>query len=449
MESKFYDERINLVRGKAMRKTIFFCWLFTLCYLLASVLSDLLCGRFVFYGTLVALITAIGGGLILLFGELCYLGASRDERRAAEKALYYTRAFYGFVYLFAFAYCIHIAVNLRYEGLPNGVPYGFFPAALLEIGGLYLIYSLKQGRVMLNYSEIESEAGTYYGRVFGNILKFGGLCMAFTVFALCLFFLLGGDLMSLLCIGVLLGGLFTWLILSFEYFLLSLMERLSEKAQQQGRFSLTMLLSFLIALSMSLSLSYVGLCFNLFEEINAAATVILYNYLSHFLSRTGSLAFTFFIMYFCSEAAPLQSKSLQRAGNRFVVASIVSLCLSTLQMITAPILALDAPTMEEQLLRLKLANYTVFLVSLVFVLINLSCILSVWRVLQEKRLLPRLSIALPILYTAVYSVMRFLNVHLQRSLFNIVTFVMNACLLLFFTIYVIKWFKNIHFPAEE
>ncbi len=465
MEKFFDDERVNAVRGRAMRKTVWFAWLFTLIYTVAIVTVDsfiegrfsritVVDQRFVLSWILVQVITLIGGAVILLWGELRYLGARKDEMKAHGKALFYTKGFYAFVYIFAFAYCVHVAVNLFYEGYDyitlqsTDIPYGFFPSMLLECGGLFLIFSLKNERVMLNASEIEGGGKRYFKKVLMNILKFGGLCAVFTAFALSLFVIMSREPLAKSCLAIAIAGLATWLSLSFEYFLLSLMERLSERAQQKGRLSVTTPVSFLLAAAMSVCLSGICVYLNCFAEINSSGIVILYSYINLILERGILLTSAFFVMYFCSEADILKSTALHRRGKALNTLIISKLCVDVISMISKSIAGARSFDLEEQRLCGDILLFSDLAIDALYAIAILICIIPMLKALFEKKLLPRMPMAIPIGFAAVYAASKLLYAYFLRAPFNIMGVCLPSVMFVFFSIYVIKWFMTLRASVD-
>ncbi len=462
MEKIFNDERVNAVRGRAMRKTVWFSWIFTLIYTIAVIFVDTFIEgdlfhaavveqRFVLSGVLVQVITLLGGAIILLWGELGYFGARKDEMKAYKKNLFYTKGFYAFVYIFAFAYCIHVALNLSYDSYvafpKSDMPYGFFPSMLLECGGLFLIFSLKSEKVMLNPSEIEGRSALYFKKVFLNILKFGGLCALFTLFAALLFLLLSKDPISATCLGILLAGLATWLALSLEYFMLSLMERLSEKAQEKGRLSATTLLTYIFGACMSVYMSAMCINLNYFAEINSAAVAALYSYTSMLLDRGILLMLAFFIMYFCSETARLQSNTLIRRGRALNIIIISNLCFDVFYIVIKAIAGAKFFDFEAQRLCQETLLFVNLAIDALFAIAFLVCLIPVLQVLSDKKLLPKISTAVAIIYTALYVFARLMYGFLLRAPLSVIGICLPAVIFIWLGIYVVKWFKNIKFSC--
>ncbi len=444
---RFYDERINMAKGRAMRKTVWFVWLFTLLYTAAVIVSDVVFERFRVYEILVQILTLIGGGILILWGELAYLGAKKDERKAALKTGWYVRAFYALVYLFAFAYCIHIAVNLRFYGLSEGLPLSFFPSLLLECGGLVLIYSLKKERVMLNYSAIEERMGRrYYQKVLINILIFGGISLLFTILALYLFLMLGGDVFTLVGLGVIFGGLLTWLTLSFEYFLLSVMERLSEQAMQRGRLSLTTVAVFLASALQALLMTVVtALLLSDMDGITATKAT-LYQYVMLILGRGFSCTLTFFFLYFAQEVASLDT-CVRGRGLTIAHLKIAFLSCESIAMILKPLVGAAIFSDDTLLLRLSLYRWASCLVGIAISLLTLLLLWRVVRVLADGKQISYTAAAILIVYTAFSAFMALLSAATQNNLFSLIGHAATTLVYVFFSVYVIRWYRKIRFES--
>lgn len=459
----FDDERINAALGRAMRNTVVFAWLFTLIYTVAVVVVDTVTerdlvhatvvdGRFVLHGIMVEVLTLIGGAIILLVGELGFLGSEKDEMKAYKKNTFYTKGFYAFVYVFACAYCVHVALNLYYDGYGgfpgSSAPYGFFPTMLIGCGGLFLMFNLKKENVMLNFSRIEDGGKPYFKKVFSDILKFGTLCVGFTVFALLLFILLSHDPVSPYCLIILLAGLGAWLMLSLEYLLLSIMEILSEKAQQKGRISLTTLVTFLLAAIMSAALSSVCIYCNFFCEFNSVPVATFYSFASILLQRYILQLSAFFVMYFCSETKPLRSAAISRSGNALVKVIIANICFDIFFAVIKCISSAKPFDIEGQRLCQMILIYIGFAADTVFTIAVFLCLVPIMKTLAEKKLLPRIPTALTFAFCAVFVLMDFLYALLMRTPFDVIALCLLSAIFIFFGVYVIKCFRSVEFEVE-
>ncbi len=463
MKKLFYDERINAEKGRAMRSTVWFSWLFTLIYTIITVIVDTITERnlvhmaavderFILSGILVEVITIIGGAVILLWGELSYIGADKDEMKAYEKNLFYTKGFYAFVYIFAFAYCVHVAVNLYYDGYTvfsnTEMPYGFFPSMLLQCSGMFLIFSLKNKNVMLHSAEIEDGGKPYFKKVFINILKFGGLCAVFVLFAVALFIIMSRAPFSKLCLVILFAGIGTWIALSFEYLMLSIMELMSEKAQKAGRLSITTLITFLLAAALSVLLFAIGVYANYFAEFNSSQTAILYSYTNAILARGLHIMTAFFVMYLCSELDYLKNDLIRRFGRSLNTIIIFKLCFDVLFMISSAIVSAKSFTFEQQLICRTVLLYAEIAINTLYLISILLCVIKLFGVFRDHKLLPVSASAFFTIYTAVNIISELLYVYLLRAPLNLIGPCLKSLLFVFFGIYLFKAFRKIKFAIE-
>ncbi len=334
MTEIIHDERIEAARGRVMREAVCFLTGVTALYTLIYI-GGLCCAGLFRWDLLITEAAALLTGIVLVvWGELGYPDARRDEMAAAAQGRFYDRAFFGFAVTVAFAYCVHVAVSLR-EPQPNGVfSVSYFPSTLLSLGGVFLLFRLKGKRVTLNYTVMDAAAGVYRRRVLWNTLRLGGLCLLFGCVASGVYLFLGGqDLRDLA--GVLLAAAATWFCLGSVYLAVSAAERASDGAERRGRLSGVPLATFFGHTACVVALAGLAVVSVLvYGAINSAKAAMLISYANLSFGELAALLVIFFALYIAAECRGLPApcgRCIERAGRRYALIGLLSSVISTLQ----------------------------------------------------------------------------------------------------------------------
>ncbi len=153
----FYDERIELERGRISRNCIALC-------VLLSLISCILQGYHIFLHRPqlwvyigVELVTVLTGLIILTLGLLRSRGS--DERAISTMHLFYNKAMFVFLMIVGAAMAILFPISLLTDRPSNFASDGFgrIVELLLFSVGIYAIYSFKKRDIYFNYSIMESD----------------------------------------------------------------------------------------------------------------------------------------------------------------------------------------------------------------------------------------------------------------------------------------------------
>lgn len=333
----FYDERINAEQGRAYRTaTIFALVIITLYGILNGINLGMPFLTFISFEA----ICAFGGACIVAYGELRYGIRPTDERKDFQKKRYYSKAFFGFLYLIIAVYCC-IRVPL-YIVLGSFAIHNIFPNHIMILLALstwpVLLFCFKRNDVYINSSFLAVSRKDYWLRVLKHIGKLGGITAIFTAISAIITFMLSRNEENFTI--VLLAGLATFISFSVEYIIFSFAERSSDKAKENGKISAATLIFATIWISsllISTVLSTLTILGN--DAINSAAVV---KKLLSVQQYFGYIVFYFvvlFAIYLYSEIKALKSKNIQKAATMFITVHIISFCTSQLQQIISATIA--------------------------------------------------------------------------------------------------------------
>ncbi len=172
----FYDERIELERGRISRNCIALC-------VLLSLISGILQGfQILSYSKLthtpqpalwiyisMEIVIVLAGLMILTIGILRCHGS--DERSFSARNLFYNKAMFIFLILVGVSLAVFFPISLVVRRPSNFASEGFggILELLLFAVGIYAIYNFKNRDIYFNYSIMESPH--YYRNVWKNIGK--------------------------------------------------------------------------------------------------------------------------------------------------------------------------------------------------------------------------------------------------------------------------------------
>ena len=177
----FYDERIENVKGKISRNSIFISFIVSLVLggiHLANIIRNTSDNKYFWFVSL-DIAVCLGSLLALAIGFVISKLRAKDERTEAEQNRFYSKAARILIWFvlgfFAFAWSFIIEIGKPYNFADQG--FGSIIYVLFFIVGIYVVCSFRQNDIYFNYSIIDSDH--YYKGVFKNIGK-----MAIDVFFL-------------------------------------------------------------------------------------------------------------------------------------------------------------------------------------------------------------------------------------------------------------------------
>ncbi|MBQ8357619.1 MAG: hypothetical protein IJX39_07405 [Clostridia bacterium] len=178
----FYDERIENVKGKISRNSIFISFIVSLVLggiHFANISRNAPDNKYFWFVSL-ELAAFIGALLSLTIGFIICKPRIKDERTESEQNSFYNKAasiLIKFVLgVFAFVMPIALYIGSTTFNFADG---GFDDIIyiLLFVVGIYVVYSFKRNDIYFNYSIIDSDR--YYKGVFKNIGKLALYALAF------------------------------------------------------------------------------------------------------------------------------------------------------------------------------------------------------------------------------------------------------------------------------
>ncbi len=418
----FYDERIELARGKISRDCI------ALCVLLSFISGFLQIHNLFRYTDRPALWIYVGleaiivlTGLIILTLGLCR-GRGSDERATMSRNLFYNKAMFVFLVIVGTALAILFPISLTVRRPANFTSYEFgsIVELLLLVVGIYAVFSFKKQDISFNYSFMDSPH--YYRNVWKNIGKA-------LLYILCAFGL------SLATMGVLwaleLRGsanafnsanwllLYAWyailpLICMGLYLLFSFLER--ESYQNETRLSKAAGISLVAAVAVYCVYAYALLQIN-GQLIDSEYKLRLLK-LAQKLFPYAAFTLMMFLIYFTFEYDRLYGKSLAGTGCRCILLGVIGTeclrrCLTQVQYIL-----ITADTQNTQWL--PTMSYLQQASNDLAILSYIAGFCLIVTALIKDRMLPKLHYALYAVFAVLTGVDLFLRSqsnYMQRTVF--------------------------------
>lgn len=230
----FYNENVHAAKGKALRKTVFFCEVLLLIYIALHAIYNVSFGISGFMYLSVEILSAVLGAVIIIKGEVSF--AKNED----EKNKWYAKSFFVLFHFFFFVYAVSLPYYYVNNSNANWLPLNYIILFMEAPVWLCLITFAKKAETQ------KEEKREYYKRVFKNILHFLFMCIgyamaAFVSYVLRMIFISSKafDISALLVILVFAASIF--LSISVEYLLYSLAERASTVAREKGKISVTTL----------------------------------------------------------------------------------------------------------------------------------------------------------------------------------------------------------------
>lgn len=167
----FNDERINLEVGKILKRCIIFSIIITLIVGTVRAICYSYIIELFIYAILPECVIFLCGILIIL-GDIIFIGKNKDERILYIKSKYYKIAFWFFISSILCGYSLSIPFYyIKSIFSLMDPPYYGVVFCLLYLCSIYFIYSFKKKGIYFNYSFIEQDYKKYYFNVLKNVLK--------------------------------------------------------------------------------------------------------------------------------------------------------------------------------------------------------------------------------------------------------------------------------------
>lgn len=171
----FYDERIELAKGKICRNSIIISLVLSL--MIGILRLGLVTSRFTsatyVYLIAIEVIIALCSAITLIIGAIRSRHREKDERFIAEQSCFYIKAAYICLNIVIICEAVIIPVKLhlyqRFGGSVRLLVYDTFLFLLFFVICNYIIYSFKKNDIYLNYHLMEDDH--YYTGVWKNIGK--------------------------------------------------------------------------------------------------------------------------------------------------------------------------------------------------------------------------------------------------------------------------------------
>lgn len=427
----FYDERINSEQGRAYRAATLFALIILILYGILH--GFLLSAHGSFHVALmsVEIFCGIGGALLIAFGELKYGICPADEMVDAQKKRYYSKAFFGFLYMLIAVYCcirVPFSIHLNaYDVAPNHL------IILLALSvWLVLLFRFKRNEIPLNSSFIEVSPSEYWKHVLKNVGKLGGITALFTAISAVNTVMLTKDAFDFL--SVLLAGSITFVSFAVEYLIFSLAERSSDKAKEKGKISGATLI--FAAVTAAAYLLYAAISTYVVinaGDINSSAAILKINSLQQYFDCVIFYFSGLFSIYLYSELKVLKNDGTRKAITLFISSHLVSFCFGQISRVSSPfiseILDNDPAMINAWLFFLELLNAAVLGIYIVSLIIFIKALISLGLTSKKAYLYPTAFVVLKIVNLILASQHRLANINAFIESFG--AFLLYGILLLF------------------
>ncbi len=250
------DERI----GKIYQRGILYATLFALLYGILHGVRLILDGDSPFPTLLNVFFIVFCGAILLIVGTTQY-----------EKCRYYLRAGKAFVLcaLAGYGFAIPFAGQTS-----KGLPINHILFLLEALGCIYFFYAFKSRGLFFNGTIIDRPKCRYYGAVLKNIGKMAAMVLGIFLFAALLDLWLHQSLGSFW--GIMFAGVLSALSVARDYFLISLMEKLS----YDGAAKRSMVVAFAVLLLLTLADESLGIAMAVVLEKGLQASAGMMGFLT-------------------------------------------------------------------------------------------------------------------------------------------------------------------------
>ncbi len=320
----FYDERVEEVKGRSLRKVIITELIAMAVYGIAHAVFAAKAGTGIFGATLTEFFTVIAGLLIVLTGELRW--HVKDEYNEKMKFEWYSRTFRWFVYIFIISFLLKLFADV-FGYLKMDVFSGGTAVTLVEkTGVLMILFSFKKENVMFNSSFMNETTGTYCKKVAFGVLRLGLWVLAFAVPAAIISLLKTGNFALFLSFAT--TGALVWFSLAFDYVLISAAERSSDKALEKGGISVVTVVFAVAATVLGIFITVLQILFRTTGFITNGKTASLASYISNGTSNAQFMVNVLFVMLLYSEIKHFAEKRMTKAIAFFTYSFISEIILS-------------------------------------------------------------------------------------------------------------------------
>lgn len=304
----FYDERIELVRGKISRNCIIISVIIACFFgLLRAFNIAIFAGSKYFIYVALEFVTILSGGIILLIGIIRYLINNNDERFSASQSKYYVKS--GIVHLFIVLFAVAVFVPVTTILPPPISEAGYvdvrsrgFLAITFFTAGTYCCYSFKKNEIYFNYSIIGEER--YYRKVFLNYCKSSLIILIMICLSFASLFLTWNSinrytvdefLIQLAVFAILYAVVFAILLL--VYLLYSFLEKKSYDNEDNG-ISISTVVSFIVYTVIYAAYTAVLVVFNFLNFESFLQQFEAIGILNYFSKYAITFALLVFVTYF-------------------------------------------------------------------------------------------------------------------------------------------------------
>lgn len=229
----FYDERIENVKGKTIKRCILIGVVISLIIGILRIINVLKNGysKVNIWFVSVEISFVLLGIICLIIGSTLKIRIGNDERGSFQESRYYNKVFPILLIITFIVFSILFPISLYNKSI-NSIPdtmFGFIFIILIFTDGIYAIYSFKKEDIYFNYSFIDSNS--YYKCVLKKIRKLtlSILIMFFISFFISLFLMiyknLKIDFMLHIFLNIIIAYILMCFIASIIYLIYSCLEK--------------------------------------------------------------------------------------------------------------------------------------------------------------------------------------------------------------------------------
>lgn len=236
----FYDERIENVKGKTIKRCILIGVVISLIIGILRIINILKneYSKSNLWFVSVEISIVVLGIVCLIIGCVLKIRIGNDERGSFQESRYYNKAFPILLIITFIIFSIFFPISLYNNKSINSMPdimFGFIFIILIFTDGIYAIYSFKKEDIYFNYSFIDSDS--YYKCVLKKIEKFVlSIFIMFVISFLISIFLMiyksiKMDFMLHLFLNIIIAYSLMCFIASIIYFIYSCLEKASYESK--------------------------------------------------------------------------------------------------------------------------------------------------------------------------------------------------------------------------